>query len=75
MEGQENLDEGFEQVVGQAEEKFREGLRAVSDWGEQARDVMERQPIVALAGVALLGFLTGLVIREVSRPRPRRRPQ
>jgi hypothetical protein len=72
MEGQQKLDESYEQVVGQAEEHIREGLRAFDRWSGQARDIMERQPVAALVGVALLGFLAGLAIREISAPRRRR---
>jgi hypothetical protein len=56
--------ENIEQVMKEAEERFRQGLRFLNDWSTQAKEMIERQPGTVLAGVALLGFLTGLALRH-----------
>ena len=58
--------EKFDEVIHEAEKKFRHGVKVINDWGTQARDVIQKQPATVLAGVAILGFLTGLLLRRVS---------
>ncbi|MEW6055314.1 MAG: hypothetical protein AB1540_01760 [Bdellovibrionota bacterium] len=55
-----NLDD----IINEAEEKFRQGLSVLNQWGSQARDILDRQPAAVLAGVAVLGFVTGLLLRR-----------
>lgn len=62
---EENLN--AEHVMREAEQKFRDGMRLVNDWGAQAREIIQRQPAAVLAGVAVLGFVTGLLLRRLGR--------
>jgi hypothetical protein len=61
-EGKEGVD--FEELVTEAEQKFKQGIQALNQWGSQAREIIDRQPAAVLAGIAVLGFLTGLMLRR-----------
>ena len=52
------------EFINEAEERFRKGAAMLNDWGAKANDMMQKQPAVVLAGVAVLGFVTGLLLRR-----------
>lgn len=52
------------ELINEAEQRFRKGMSMLNDWGSQARQVIDRQPAAVLAGVAVLGFVTGLLLRR-----------
>lgn len=64
--GQDNFKDNvnFDEIVGEAEQRFRAGMETLNQWGAQARVILEKQPAAVLAGVAVLGFLTGLALRR-----------
>ena len=64
MEDRRQGNVNFEEIMGEAEERFRQGMQVLNQWGEQARVIIEKQPAAVLAGVAILGFLTGLALRR-----------
>jgi hypothetical protein len=61
-----NKGAGIDELVNEAEQRFREGVKAAGEWGAQAREIIQRQPGAVLAGVAILGFVTGLLIRRTA---------
>lgn len=65
--GSENFDMNnidVNQLINEAEERFRKGLTMLNQWGSKAGEIVQRQPAAVLAGVAVLGFVTGLVLRR-----------
>ena len=54
------------EVLNEAEQRFREGIHALKIWGTRAREAIEKQPAAVLAGVAILGFVTGLLMRRMT---------
>lgn len=54
----------FDETVSEVENKFRKGITALNQWSEQAREVLKKQPGAVLVGAAVLGFLTGLLLRR-----------
>lgn len=53
-----------DQLINEAEERFRKGMTMINQWGSKAGEIIQRQPAAVLAGVAVLGFVTGLVLRR-----------
>ena len=60
--GTDNID--INNLINEAEQRFRKGMSMLNDWSAQARQVIDRQPAAVLAGVAVLGFVTGLLLRR-----------
>ncbi|MBI3556418.1 MAG: hypothetical protein HY074_09165 [Deltaproteobacteria bacterium] len=58
------IDENIGAILHEAEERFRQGARVLNDLGQQAREIIRRQPAAVLAGVAALGFVSGLLLRR-----------
>jgi hypothetical protein len=56
----------------EAEAKFRKSVETLNDWGHQAREVLEKRPGAVLAGAAILGFVTGLLLRRAATGNERR---
>jgi hypothetical protein len=56
----------IQEVMTQAEENFRKGLKTLSEWSEQARDIFQKNPGAILTSVALAGFVTGVMLRRKS---------
>jgi hypothetical protein len=54
----------FEEIIGEAEQSFRQGMQTLSDWGDQARHIIKNRPGVVLASVSIAGFMTGLLLRQ-----------
>lgn len=57
---------GVDEMINEAEEKFREGVKVLNSWGAQAKELVQRQPGAVLVGVAVLGFVTGLLLRRAA---------
>ena len=55
--------ENVEDMFKEAEETFRKGVGTLSNWSEQARDLVENKPGVILAAVGVSGFITGALLR------------
>ncbi len=62
--GGEELGANIDAIMHEAEERFRQGAKVINELGGQARDVIKRQPAAVLAGVAVLGFIAGLLLRR-----------
>lgn len=56
--------ENIENMISDAESRLREGIDTLSAWSDQVRDVIQNRPGVVLAGIAVAGFVTGLVARR-----------
>ena len=54
----------IQEMMGQAEENFRKGLNALSEWSEQTRDIFQKNPGAILTAVALAGFVSGVLLRR-----------
>ena len=54
----------LEQILGQAEETFRQSLDTLNNWSDQARDILQNRPGVVLASLSIAGFMTGLLLRR-----------
>lgn len=54
----------FEEILGEAEQSFRQGMQTLADWGDQARHILQNRPGVVLASVSIAGFMTGLLLRQ-----------
>lgn len=64
MEEQRPRDVNLEELIGEAEEKFRNGVEMLNELGAEARELIQKRPGVVLAGIAVLGFLTGVLLRR-----------
>jgi len=53
----------FQDIIGQADQTFRQSMTALTQVADQVRDTLETKPGVFLAGLAMAGFLTGSFIR------------
>src|SRR5258708_35692291 len=60
----ENGNLNLEQMFGEAEESLRKGLNTLTQWGDQARNVLENRPGVVLASISIAGFMTGLLLKK-----------
>lgn len=54
----------LENILIEAEEKFKKAVTTLNQWGDQARMVIQTRPAAVLAGAAVLGFITGLLLRR-----------
>lgn len=54
----------FEQVFTDAEDTFRRGLETLTQWSDQARNVIQNRPGVVLASLSIAGFMTGIMLRR-----------
>lgn len=66
--GTDKMSEGesVDQLMHEAEQKFREGVKVLNSWGVQAKELIQRQPGAVLVGVAVLGFVTGMLLRRAA---------
>ena len=48
----------------EAEQTLRKGLETLTEWSDQARDVLENRPGVILASLSIAGFMTGVLLRQ-----------
>lgn len=63
----ESTNMNVDQIMAEAEQRFRQGLDTFNEWSTQAKEVIQKQPALVLAGVAVLGFVTGLLLRSTTR--------
>lgn len=63
MNAQEKF-ENVEDMFKEAEDTFRKGVGTLTNWSEQARNLIENQPSVILAAVGVSGFITGALLRH-----------
>lgn len=64
MAEQNNDSININEFINEAEERFRKGAAVLNEWGSKASVLMQRQPGAVIAGVAVLGFVTGLLLRR-----------
>lgn len=71
MNDRQNM--GFDEFISDAERKLRSGVDALGRWSDEARDLIHRRPGVVTASLAVTGFFTGVLIRNLSKsPRSER---
>ena len=56
----ENVDE----MVREAESTFRKGLGSLSEWSDQARELLESKPGIVMAAAGISGFVAGALLRH-----------
>ncbi len=54
----------LDQIMGDAETTLQQGLQTLSEWGNQARQILKDQPGAVIASVSIAGFMTGLLLRQ-----------
>lgn len=63
MNAQQSFD-NMEELFNEAGETFRKGVGTLSNWSDQARDLIESKPGVILAAIGVSGFVTGSLFRH-----------
>lgn len=58
-----NSKASLEEVFNDAESRLRSGMAQLGDWSDQLNRLIENRPGSLVAGIAIAGFLTGLVMR------------
>ena len=53
----------MDQVLGQVEERFREGISTLSGWSDELRNTLNR-PDVVVSSLVVAGFLGGMMLRR-----------
>lgn len=61
-----NENVNVDELVQEAERRFRQGVKAINEYGAHARTIIQKKPGAVLAGVAVLGFVTGLALRKLA---------
>lgn len=63
--GSNNIDIDINELLNEAEEKLRRGMSIAGDLAARANEIIQRQPGAVIVGVAVLGFMTGVLLRRV----------
>jgi hypothetical protein len=65
----------LEDLINEAADRLRQGLGTLTQWGEQANDILQNKPGALVAGLAVAGFMTGLMMHRREFERNRMRPE
>ncbi|MFL5812554.1 MAG: hypothetical protein ACJ763_03170 [Bdellovibrionia bacterium] len=56
--------QGFDDMMGDAENMIQQGLHTLNHWGDEARHILKDRPELVVASVSIAGFMTGLLLRQ-----------
>jgi hypothetical protein len=64
METINRRDPNFDDIINLADERLRRGIGTLSQWNDQARGLLKQKPGVMLGALTVVGFMTGLLLRQ-----------